>query len=63
MKNIRYEAPRGLAGMKIQVRFNRANPTRIIVFFNNDRMGEATELDFYANDRASTRMVNQEDIQ
>lgn len=58
VKNVRYEAPRGLAGMKIQVRFNRANPTRIIVFFKNERMGEATELDFYANDRASTRTVN-----
>ena len=58
VKNVRYEAPRGLAGMKIQVRFNRANPTRIIVFSKNERMGEATELDFYANDRASTRTVN-----
>ncbi len=63
VKNIRYEAPRGLAGMKIQVRFNRANPDRIIVFFKGDRMGEATELDFYANDRASTRTINKQEIQ
>jgi len=63
VNNVRYEAPRGLAGMKIQVRFNRANPNRIIVFFKNERMGEATELDFYANDRASTRTINKEETQ
>ncbi len=55
VRNIRYEAPRDLAGRKIQVRFNRANLTRIVVFYKNERMGEATELDFYANDRASTK--------
>jgi hypothetical protein len=60
VQNVRYEAPRGLAGLKIQVRFNRANPTRLVVFYKNERMGEATVLDFYANDRASTRTVNQE---
>ena len=60
VRNVRYEAPRDLAGRKIQVRFNRANPTRIIVFHKNERMGEATELDFYANDRASTRSINKE---
>ena len=55
VRNVRYEAPRDLAGRKIQVRFNRANLTRIVVFYKKERMGEATELDFYANDRASTK--------
>lgn len=63
VKNVRYEAPRGLAGMKVQVRFNRVDLSRIIVFFKNERMGEATELDYYANDRASTRTVNNEETQ
>jgi len=49
--NIRYEAPRNLSARQIQVRFNRANPNRIVVFYKSERMGEATRLDFLANDR------------
>lgn len=48
----RYEAPRDLSGRKIDVRFNRADPKRIIVFYHAERMGEATLLDFLGNDRA-----------
>jgi hypothetical protein len=48
---IRYEAPRDLSGRQIEVRFNRANPDRIVVFYKGERMGEATRLDFLANDR------------
>lgn len=47
----RYEAPRDLSGREIQVRFNRASPTRIVVFYKGERMGEASRLDFLANDR------------
>jgi hypothetical protein len=50
--NIRYEAPRNLSARQIQVRFNRASPNRIVVFYKGERMGEATRLDFLANDRA-----------
>ncbi|NQU40452.1 MAG: DDE-type integrase/transposase/recombinase [Lentisphaerae bacterium] len=50
--NVRYEAPRDLSGRKIQVRFNRANPKRIVVFYHGERMGEAAKLDFLSNDRA-----------
>lgn len=49
---VRYEAPRDLAGCKIQVRFNRADPKRIVVFYKGERMGDATRLDFLSNDRA-----------
>jgi putative transposase len=49
--NIRYEAPRDLAGRSIEVRFDRAKPDRIVVFYKGERMGEATRLDFLANDR------------
>lgn len=52
INSVRYEAPRNLAGLTIQVRFNRANPNRIIVFYQNERMGEATILDWMGNDRA-----------
>jgi hypothetical protein len=43
------------------VRFNRASPTRIIVFYKNERMGEAAELDFQANDRAPARTDNKKE--
>jgi putative transposase len=48
---VRYEAPRDLSGRQIEVRFNRAKPDRIVVFYKGERMGEATRLDFLANDR------------
>jgi len=48
---IRYEAPRDLSDRDIQVRFHRAKPDRIVVFYKTERMGEATRLDFLANDR------------
>lgn len=48
---IRYEAPRDLSGRDIQTRFNRAKPERIVVYYKTERMGEATRLDFLANDR------------
>jgi transposase InsO family protein len=50
--NTRYEAPRDLSGREIEVRFDRAKPDRIVVFYKGERMGEATRLDFLANDRA-----------
>lgn len=49
--NVRYEAPRDLAGRSIEVRFDRARPDRIVVFYKGERMGEATRLDMLANDR------------
>lgn len=54
-----YEAPRDLRTRKIQVRFNRADPGRIIVFYKGERMGEATELDFLSNDRPPARSKRQ----
>lgn len=54
----RYECPRNLSSMKIQVRFNRSNPDRIVVFYKNERMGDATRLDFLANDRPSRKQDN-----
>ena len=53
--NVRYEAPRDLSSCKIQVRFNRARPGRIIVFYKGERMGEAARLNFLSNDRAPGR--------
>lgn len=47
----RYEAPRDLSAREIQVRFCRSTPERIVVFYKAERMGEATLLNFIANDR------------
>ncbi|MDD3545934.1 MAG: hypothetical protein PHG96_11345 [Kiritimatiellae bacterium] len=63
VRNVRYEAPRDLAGLKIQVRFNRADSFRVVVFYKNERMGDAAELDFHGNDRASTRTAGKEERQ
>jgi transposase InsO family protein len=51
----RYECPRDLSDRKVQVRFNRAAPQRIIVYYKAERIGEATALDFLGNDRAPRR--------
>jgi putative transposase len=47
----RLEAPRDLRSRKIQIRFNRHQPDRIVVYFKGERMGEARPVDFEANDR------------
>jgi transposase InsO family protein len=54
-KSIRFEAPRDLRNRKIQVRFNRLNFEKAIVFYKGERMGEAREVDFIANDRPPKR--------
>lgn len=58
--NVRYEAPRDLSSRKIQVRFNRADPKRIVVFYQGERMGEAAKLDFLGNDRAPSLLARRE---
>lgn len=55
LKRIRFEAPRDLRSRKIQVRFNRLNFDKAIVFFKGERMGEAREVDFLANDRPPSK--------
>jgi transposase InsO family protein len=58
LKNIRFEAPRDLRSRKIQVRHNRNNLTRAIVYYKSERMGEARPVDFIANDRAPSSTKN-----
>jgi putative transposase len=57
LKRVRYEAPRDLRSRKVQVRFDRKNLQRAIVYFKGERMGEAKPVDFLANDRAPTSEV------
>lgn len=49
--NIRYEAPADLRDKKITIRFDRTDSQHIIVFYKNQRMGEAKKLDLIANGR------------
>jgi hypothetical protein len=51
LRNVRFEAPRDLRGRKIQARFDRARFDRIVVYYNNEHMGQAQILDPVANDR------------
>jgi hypothetical protein len=51
LKRIRYEAPRDLRNRKIQVRFQRPQADRVVVYYKAERMGEARPVDFTANDR------------
>jgi putative transposase len=55
LKNTRFEAPRDLRNRKIQVRFDRLNFDRAIVYFKGERMGEARPVDFIANDRRQSK--------
>lgn len=48
-QNVRYEAPVDLRDKPITIRFDRTHPNRIIVFYKNQRIGEAKVLDLIAN--------------
>lgn len=51
LKNSRYEAPRDFRSRKIQVRFNRYNLSKVIVYYKGERMGDARKLNPVLNDR------------
>jgi transposase InsO family protein len=48
-QNARYEAPADLRDKTITIRFNRTNPDRIVVYYKNQRLGDARVLDLIAN--------------
>lgn len=50
-KNTRFESPRDFRNRKIQIRYARLNPEHVIVYWNNERMGEAKPLNTVLNDR------------
>ena len=52
LKRIRFECPRDLRSRKVQVRFDRKDFGRAIVYYKGERMGEAHPVDFVGNDRA-----------
>jgi putative transposase len=48
-KNKRYEAPADLRQKQIAIRFDRFRPVRIVVYYKDQRVGEAKELDLVSN--------------
>ncbi len=57
----KYECPVDLRDKKIQVRYDRSRRDRFIVYFNDQRMGEASLLDLHFN--ANQRRVTKGDAQ
>ena len=54
INNQKYECPVDLRGKTIQVRFSREHRDRYIVYFKNQRMGEASLLNPFVNARRTT---------
>lgn len=50
-KNVRYETPADLRSKTITIRFDRNRTDRVIVYYKNNRMGEARRLDLVANSK------------
>lgn len=48
-KNKRYEAPADMRNKRIIIRYDRFQPDRIVVYYNDCRIGVANELDLVAN--------------
>lgn len=49
INNQRFECPVDLRNQKVQVRFDRTRRNTFVVFFNDQRMGEATPLNVHQN--------------
>lgn len=58
INNQKYECPVDLREKKIQVRYDRTRHDRFIVYFNEQRMGEATLLDLHFNARRRIKAVD-----
>lgn len=50
-KNVRYEVPADLRNRTITIRYDRSKMDRIIVYYKNQRIGEAKALDYVANSK------------
>lgn len=50
-KNVRYETPVDLRDKQIQLRYERSRCNRIVIYYKDQRMGEAKPLDLIVNGR------------
>lgn len=61
-KALRFEAPRHLPDRTIQIRFERRRvPSRVVVYYKGERMGEARLLNPMANDRPPQKRLSSSD--
>jgi putative transposase len=61
-RRIMYEAPRLLCGKKIQIRFSKTQEnTPVIVYYKNERMGEAHPVNLIANGMVKRNRRNNHD--
>jgi len=51
LNNVQYEAPVNLRGQKIHVRFHPKKRDKILVFFKDQKMGEAQVVNLYINSK------------
>jgi len=66
LKSVRFEAPADLRNCQVQVRFDRFNFQRAILFYKGQRIGPAHPLDPVANDRcpsSKTSLQTQPNLQ
>jgi hypothetical protein len=60
-RRTRFEAPRDLRSRKVQIRFDRKSPSRLVVFYKGDRIGDARPLDLQALDRKPRALTPSQD--
>jgi len=48
-QSLRYESPADLRDKEVSIRFDRIRPTRIVIYYKGNRIGEARKLDLVAN--------------
>lgn len=60
-RSSRYETPSHLAGKQIHIRFNRHSPSKVVVYFKGERIGQAQLVDLNANARIIRRPHDRED--
>ena len=57
INNQKFECPVDLRGKTVQVRYNRRQRDRFIVYFNDQRMGEASPLNQYFNAQTNREAI------
>lgn len=50
-ENVRYESPADLRNRSITIRYDRSKMDRLVVYYKNQRIGEAEPLDYVANSK------------
>ncbi len=60
LMNVRYEAPRDLSRRRVQVRYDRRTVDKVVVHYQNERVGTAQPLNRVDNDRFTAKPIQGE---